>query len=77
VAGALADALRIDLLVITWAQLPGVEQEELHDETYSLYLECGPALLLVPRSSSEPETLAAALDIPSETEGARVWGSPT
>jgi hypothetical protein len=71
VAGALADALRIDLLVITWAQLPGVEQEELHDETYSLYLECGPALLLVPQRSSRGFVLRPVFALaPSWGDGA-------
>jgi predicted nucleotidyltransferase len=31
----------IDLLVITRGELPEVEQEDLLNETYPLYLECG------------------------------------
>jgi predicted nucleotidyltransferase len=69
----------IDLLVVTLGPVPEAQQEELLNETYPLYLECGRQLsphffthyrVAEPESRRTREFLAQV-----EAEGVDVWSS--
>jgi hypothetical protein len=83
----------IDLLVITRAEVPKTEQEQLLDDTYPLYLECGRQLsphffseqrIAAPESDRTREFLkrielesVAVWSLPRAGRGGRVGWTPT
>jgi len=64
----------IDLLVVTREAVPEVVQEELVNETYPLYLECGRQLSPAFKTEAEVAAGGEFLDRVRE-EGVDVWSS--
>jgi predicted nucleotidyltransferase len=70
----------VDLLVVTREEVPEAVQEELVDETYALYLECGrqlsPLFLAQARLEAPEDERTRAFLAQVEADGVDVWSSP-
>jgi len=65
----------IDLLVVTRSQLPDGVAEELVNETYPLYLECGRQI--GPQFRTQESLGSAAFAENVTRDGVLVWGQPS